>query len=241
MKMHFLTWRSAYFDSSFSEIQKVRCRYSNVIFLQKETPHIAREGEVWGVFFSSISFPFQWMTPGFASRAFSNTTLACVNGHITKYSGIAWLCAFSLLAHSNSKRQIRLSIFYIEGYMKLGQYGKRHIDIRQSGYPCKYSRFTISVKSIDKMLCVIFCDLIHCYLAYTVDGTAAADAPKTKLTLGSWASSLQRWPMMMIYIYIYMYACVLPTWFYIHDDVIKWKHFPRHWSYRSPVNSPHKG
>ena len=32
----------------------------------------------------------------------------------------------------------------------------------------------------------------------------------------------------------------------IHDDVIKWKYFPRYWPfvrriYRSPVNSPHKG
>ena len=31
-----------------------------------------------------------------------------------------------------------------------------------------------------------------------------------------------------------------------YDDVIKWKHFPRYWSFvqgihRSPVNSPHKG
>ena len=31
-----------------------------------------------------------------------------------------------------------------------------------------------------------------------------------------------------------------------HDDVIKWKHLPRYWSFvrrihRSPVNSPHKG
>ena len=31
-----------------------------------------------------------------------------------------------------------------------------------------------------------------------------------------------------------------------HDDVIKWKYFPRHWPFvrgihRSPVNSPHKG
>ena len=31
-----------------------------------------------------------------------------------------------------------------------------------------------------------------------------------------------------------------------HDDVIKWKHFPRHWPlvrgiHRPPVNSPHKG
>ena len=34
--------------------------------------------------------------------------------------------------------------------------------------------------------------------------------------------------------------------FLIHDDVTKWKHFPRYWSFvrgihRSPVNSPHKG
>ena len=33
---------------------------------------------------------------------------------------------------------------------------------------------------------------------------------------------------------------------YCHDDVIKWKHFPRHWPFvrgihRSPVNSLHKG
>ena len=36
------------------------------------------------------------------------------------------------------------------------------------------------------------------------------------------------------------------TWFFLHDDVIKWKHFPRSWPFvreihRSPVNSPHKG
>ena len=34
--------------------------------------------------------------------------------------------------------------------------------------------------------------------------------------------------------------------FNIHDDVIKWKHFPRNWPFvrkihRSPVNFPHKG
>ena len=37
-----------------------------------------------------------------------------------------------------------------------------------------------------------------------------------------------------------MYLCVA-----VHDDVIKWKHFPRYWPFvrgihRSPVNSPHK-
>ena len=41
--------------------------------------------------------------------------------------------------------------------------------------------------------------------------------------------------------------CILAIWFHIiHDDVIKWKHFPCYWSFvqgihRSPVNSPHKG
>ena len=38
----------------------------------------------------------------------------------------------------------------------------------------------------------------------------------------------------------------IELWFWWHDDVIKWKHFPRNWpfvpgNYRSPVNSPHKG
>ena len=39
-----------------------------------------------------------------------------------------------------------------------------------------------------------------------------------------------------------------PVWviWLTHDDVIKWKHFPRYWPFvrgihRSPVNSPHKG
>ena len=34
--------------------------------------------------------------------------------------------------------------------------------------------------------------------------------------------------------------------YWYHDDVMKWKHFPRYWPFvqgihRSPVNSPHKG
>ena len=28
---------------------------------------------------------------------------------------------------------------------------------------------------------------------------------------------------------------------FTHDDVIKWKHFPRYWPSVAPVNSPHKG
>ena len=42
--------------------------------------------------------------------------------------------------------------------------------------------------------------------------------------------------------------CLMFIMWYLcyHDDVIKWKHFPRYWPFvrgihRSPVNSPHKG
>ena len=42
-----------------------------------------------------------------------------------------------------------------------------------------------------------------------------------------------------------LYKCY-PCYVSVHDDVIKWKHFPRYWPFvrgihRSPVNSPHKG
>ena len=45
-------------------------------------------------------------------------------------------------------------------------------------------------------------------------------------------------------------VCIMSPWrlerYHFHDDVIKWKHFPRYWQFvrrihRSPVNSPHKG
>ena len=39
--------------------------------------------------------------------------------------------------------------------------------------------------------------------------------------------------------------CILSIWYFIHDDVVKWKHFPGYCPFvrgihRSPVNSPHK-
>ena len=49
---------------------------------------------------------------------------------------------------------------------------------------------------------------------------------------------------------VYMTRCAWNAWavwtLLHHDDVIKWKHFPRYWPFvrgihRSPVNSPHKG
>ena len=44
----------------------------------------------------------------------------------------------------------------------------------------------------------------------------------------------------------YVYICLDGRMDYIHDDVIKWKHFPHNWPFvrgihRCSVNSPHKG
>ena len=51
----------------------------------------------------------------------------------------------------------------------------------------------------------------------------------------------QWWPILLTHI------CATRQWIkLLHDDVIKWKHFPRYWPFvrgihRSPVNSTHKG
>ena len=48
------------------------------------------------------------------------------------------------------------------------------------------------------------------------------------------------------YLTIRQHGVLARCWTSCHDDVIKWKHFPRYWPFvrgihRSPVNSPHKG
>ena len=49
---------------------------------------------------------------------------------------------------------------------------------------------------------------------------------------------------------VYRNACITTPWIgvnhFLHDDVIKWKHFPRYWPFvrgihQLPVTSPHKG
>ena len=51
---------------------------------------------------------------------------------------------------------------------------------------------------------------------------------------------------LFIYLYLYHWYGCERTGPWVHDDVIKWKHFSRNWPFvrgihRSPVNSPHKG
>ena len=51
--------------------------------------------------------------------------------------------------------------------------------------------------------------------------------------------------LLIIVFLVHVALCYRNTWF-IHYDVIKWKHFPRYWPFvrgihQSPVNSPHKG
>ena len=71
-------------------------------------------------------------------------------------------------------------------------------------------------------------------------------------TLLCWCSSyvyinfrnqwLSTYPLYHVFFFVFFKSVV----HICHDEVIKWKHFPRHWPFvrgihRSPVNSPHKG
>ena len=55
----------------------------------------------------------------------------------------------------------------------------------------------------------------------------------------------EKYPTMHQYVSTTSVHISVTKW-WIHDDVIKWKHFPRNWPFvreihRSPVNFPHKG
>ena len=56
-----------------------------------------------------------------------------------------------------------------------------------------------------------------------------------------WVTRISDWSISSVSFYCIPLASCVP-----HDDVIKWKHFPRYWPFvrgihRSPVTSPHKG
>ena len=62
------------------------------------------------------------------------------------------------------------------------------------------------------------------------------------------ATALMNWRERLAYLEYVIYLITIAWHAYriIHDDVIKWKHFPRHWPFvrgihRWPMNSPHKG
>ena len=58
--------------------------------------------------------------------------------------------------------------------------------------------------------------------------------------------SLARWRIFMSENWVIFGVDKSLSYSILHDDIIKWKHFPRYWPFvwgihRSPVNSPHKG
>ena len=61
-------------------------------------------------------------------------------------------------------------------------------------------------------------------------------------------SRLSLFPLMLFVAYPYKHPIIVYSLYdsHAHNDLIKWKHFPRYcpfvrWIHRSPVNSPHKG
>ena len=74
------------------------------------------------------------------------------------------------------------------------------------------------------------------------------------LDLSEWTAYIRLWvntgtAMLMTYLLVkslQLFHLRVPNLQMCHDDVIKWKHFPRNWPFvreihRSPVNFPHKG
>ena len=72
--------------------------------------------------------------------------------------------------------------------------------------------------------------------------------------INSWVTKIaaipfRPWCLIVCPVCLLHYVCVifcLCVCVCVHDDVIKWKHFPRNWPFvreihRSPVNFPHKG
>ena len=70
-----------------------------------------------------------------------------------------------------------------------------------------------------------------------------------KLQRLQWISELSTWRPLRLCVQLHVQVPVKHPDDYgsaNHDDVVKWKHFPRYWPFvrrihRSPVNSPHKG
>ena len=71
---------------------------------------------------------------------------------------------------------------------------------------------------------------------------------KVRVSGPVWGEFIHRWSMDSNHKGAGMrkYFHVMTSLWVSHDDVIKWKHFPRYWPFvrgihRSPVNTPHKG
>ena len=82
-------------------------------------------------------------------------------------------------------------------------------------------------------LIIMSCVLSHLYKNWIFSSwTPCEIGPRTIARPPAWAPAIL--------------SCTRPGLAGYHDDVIKWKHFPRYWPFvrgihRSPVNSPHKG
>ena len=88
---------------------------------------------------------------------------------------------------------------------------------------------------------------IWCVLYQKLDGNSSTHQGSCTRLMNAlpWVAVCYFWFISLIYPMVTSLTQV-QSYFGAHDDVIKWKHFPRHgpfvWGiHRWPVNSPHKG
>ena len=111
---------------------------------------------------------------------------------------------------------------------------------RDSGYNSPCQLFILSVRLYTCQFYRFSRGLLNKY-------THTLYKPKTWVTqLYAVSLILLQWLNRIVFQYYHHYHNVSYHALYCHDDVIKWKHFPRNWPFvreihRSPVNFPHKG
>ena len=117
----------------------------------------------------------------------------------------------------------------------------------KSGYETGFRIPFLIISGMDGIVWIFYCCLVW-YKAYE---NCKANTNTKDFVIGN-QFHVQETDLHMIYT-LTTPKCILHVpyrmyWhcFNTHDDVIKWKHFPRYWPFvrgihRSPVNSPHKG
>ena len=151
----------------------------------------------------------------------------------SRYLSLIWVWKFLILDYGRISQRVlnNLGIFSILGgtpYTELGGLIIMHVQTPVGHWDSVHVPHKVPEELNPYGVCACLC---VCVLHLSCNSNFAIYAKPRQCLISDYNQSM-------------MYK----VWYriYIHDDVIKWKHFPRYWPFvrgihRSPVNSPHKG
>ena len=174
----------------------------------------------WGIRDCESTFFIRWRHSKWPTRSRISRGTSRVSKHrqwvIFLYWNIRWMQLF-IYVKSISIRHIDLSIYQLRRVFHISEQCYAMRNI----YLCSLAMFVSSILPSGH-----FC-VTHLYILWI---SIIYDKSPIQRTNKTWLCKMIGENTVTIY----------------HDDVIKWKHFPRYWPFvegihRSPVNSPHKG